>query len=581
MFRNSLYQIKNGAKKLLLITLLFSSDCQANADEDFGRKIYMEGTLSSGTPLTGVTAFGEVSGLDAACINCHRPSGMGSVEGNILIPPITGKALGFSGAGRVISEMNLRSKRSVNPPIASYSNESFAKALQEGINSQQRRMLQIMPHYKISDADVKYLQSYLNLLSSEKVPGVTSDQINLATVITPQVDLNKKQILINTINKFIVAKNANTLTGQAVGRRHMVTAGELVNGSERKWNNQIWELKGDPATWEAQLENLYQKEPIFAMVSGFSEDDWAPVAAFCDRKKIPSWFPIVNSPPLTDQGYTLYFNRGVMLESDVFAQYFLDNKIGTASRLVQIYSKGEVGFKAQKRLRENLKNSGFIFESNVFSDVEAKSIIRNLAKNDVLVLWLTPKDLQELTRMTPPVSKIFISGLMMGVSNSLIDSAWKKLLFMTYPYELPEKRHFSLTYFRQWMLVHQIEISDEIFQSQIYFSLDSFQQIIASMWNNINRDYLIERAENQLGLNETANLESRNLQRATIRPVGHEAVVTVKMSDLNGSTTVYPHMSLGPGQRESSKGAYVVKFKGYDNSDVEAITPWIIPNLFN
>jgi len=67
----------------------------ASRDElESGRRIYMEGILPSGAMLTGIR-FGNtiVSGARAACVNCHRRSGMGQVEGDLQVPPINGEFL--------------------------------------------------------------------------------------------------------------------------------------------------------------------------------------------------------------------------------------------------------------------------------------------------------------------------------------------------------------------------------------------------------------------------------------------------------------------------------------------------------
>ena len=71
--------------------------CQA-ADPTIqtGETIYRKGVLISGEALEGKRDDGATSvGADAACINCHQRSGLGSKEGRISIPPITGRYLFF------------------------------------------------------------------------------------------------------------------------------------------------------------------------------------------------------------------------------------------------------------------------------------------------------------------------------------------------------------------------------------------------------------------------------------------------------------------------------------------------------
>jgi hypothetical protein len=43
------------------------------------------------------------------------------------------------------------------------------------------------------------------------------------------------------------------------------------------------------------------------------------------------------------------------------------------------------------------------------------------------------------------------------------------------------------------------------------------------------------------------------------------------------STTLYPRLSLGPGQRLASKGARIVRFSGPQGDQLEADSEWIVP----
>jgi len=59
-----------------------------------GESIYRFGALPGGEPLRGERESGvPVEGASAACVNCHRRSGLGAAEGRGFIPPITGQFL--------------------------------------------------------------------------------------------------------------------------------------------------------------------------------------------------------------------------------------------------------------------------------------------------------------------------------------------------------------------------------------------------------------------------------------------------------------------------------------------------------
>jgi hypothetical protein len=42
-------------------------------------------------------------------------------------------------------------------------------------------------------------------------------------------------------------------------------------------------------------------------------------------------------------------------------------------------------------------------------------------------------------------------------------------------------------------------------------------------------------------------------------------------------TTMYPHLSLAPGQRFASKGAYMVRFANDEGESLVRVSDWIVP----
>ena len=173
----------------------------AEADSDLveaGRQIYEQGLLEDGTPLVALRPEGfRLEGEYAACVGCHRRSGMGSVEGNVgntvLVPPIAGPLL-FAG-GR-FSIVPLDPSHHYIPNAAweraltrsAYDRATLTRALRDGLDPDGRPLVSPMPRYDLDPRSLAALNAYLAQLTSERDPGVANDALHLATVITSDAD---------------------------------------------------------------------------------------------------------------------------------------------------------------------------------------------------------------------------------------------------------------------------------------------------------------------------------------------------------------------------------------------------------
>jgi len=581
----------------LLLMMMISSPLMAVEHPEVvaGRQIYREGVLPNGKPLIG-KRFGttSVSGAEAACVNCHRPSGMGSVEGDTLVAPIASNYLFHTGEDRPIATMDPRVSKRFNQTHEAYTDEALGMAIRGGTNNQSVEMHGLMPRYTLSDKEMKSLIAYLKQLNMTWSPGVTGDSIRLATVITPDVDPERRQAFKETLRVIFKQKNGSTITNKHGGgkRLHMVTAAEMVLGTERNWTLDVWELKGAPDTWAAQLDALYQAHPVFALVSGLSNGGWEPVHDFCERQQVPEWFPSVPFPVQKPGKYSLYFSRGVVLEADVLARHLsrMDSK---PKQVVQVYRDDAAGRAAATEFKRVMADQHIVVDDRILSGhtVESLRVLINSigSKETAVMFWLRPEDVTTLQEIAPPAGiNAYFSGMLLSSDPEVFSPSWKSNLHLVYPYELPDMRELNLQYFHTWLNINKMDMVDEAMQSEVFFSLNYLTDILSEMLNNLYRDYLVERGENMINKREGAkvqqevnDLRSMGLKTELIRKHGNMTVeegsrLPVGQTQLTKreGTTIYPRLSLGPGQRFASKGGYIMR---YSHDMLEPETSWIVP----
>ena len=111
--------VATGALCAAAALMLASAFAAPAPDATDGKRIYRDGLLASGAALRG-ERFGAPAlvGQGAACVQCHRRSGMGMVEGQIVIPPISGRFL-FKPGKRIAPDSRQHEDATHLPPTPS------------------------------------------------------------------------------------------------------------------------------------------------------------------------------------------------------------------------------------------------------------------------------------------------------------------------------------------------------------------------------------------------------------------------------------------------------------------------------
>jgi hypothetical protein len=532
---------------LVLVTIVPLIALSAPAASPVGAAIYLDGALPEGRQAVGTrTRLPALIGADAACVRCHRRSGLGAAEGPFAIPPI---------AQRFLGQAREESRLSPDGPIApgyhagrsAFSDASLARAIREGRLPGGGTLSELMPRYALNDQAMASLIRYMKTLGRAPAPGVTADTLHLATIVTPDADPASRQAMLDVLNHYFSAPNPMPGAPRRVLHESRVVG---YRTGARKWVLHVWQLSGRPDTWEQQLRERLAAEPVFAILSGVGGGEWAPVHRFCEHEAIPCLLPNVKLPVVANQDfYSIYFSGGVLLEADLGAHWLASlSRSGTVRRVVQVYQRDDIGTAAARSLRAQLQAAGVAVVDHVLGpgarQGEWLHATAGLSPSDALMLWTRRSELDAVTASAPPTGVVLVSGLMEGLSVVHLPAPWRERMRMIYPFDLPGPGARSAVP-RAWLAKNRIALTDEGVEIDTYVACAAMSEIIGSLFDSYSRELLIERFEDMLGNAATPGR--------------------------------YPRLGLAQGQRFASKGGYIVRFSAPDGRAPTAEGDWIVP----
>ncbi|RDH85738.1 MAG: amino acid ABC transporter substrate-binding protein [endosymbiont of Galathealinum brachiosum] len=546
-------------------TLITSKEIQAS-----GERMYREGILPNGKPIQSmVSADVPVDGRMFTCVNCHQRSGLGSIEGSVITWPINGKELFTprrrTGAWHAAKQKqgpgatqrwSLPTQYQAADARPSYTSETLAKLLREGIAPDGRILSRAMPRYQIDDSNMEILIEYLKNLSIENDPGVDEKKIRFATVITEGVSAEDKNAMLDVLKAHIDTHNIQTRP-----HKRRANSGPFYKteqyGAYRQFELDIWELSGPRNTWHSQLKTYYQNAPVFAMLGGIAKGSWDPIHHFCETKKIPCIFPITDQPVISSTDwYTLYLSKGYYQEGNTTARYLRSAiKNNEITNVIQIYRKEEgKGAMLAQGFRENLTKKGMIKITEVILN-EGDSIEEKLLQlpfkvqtTDTILLWLESNDMSAATKwfekQPQPPGVLFASWKQLEGNTSVIAEKLHDKTYFTYPRDLPEDNLRKIKIVKRWLNNRKIPVTNLDIQSQMYFLGWMLPGAISHMRSEFFRDYFIENFD--------------------------------MMHDQDYAIPVFPRLTFGPGQRYASKGSYIVKLDKDEQQNLVKKSEWII-----
>ena len=541
---------------MLLTALLSGAASAAGTGNDLlvetGRRIYQEGVLPGGEPLLAMRPEGFViEGVYAACASCHRRSGMGSVEGNventILVPPVAGPVL-FTDGRFANSELdkshhyvpNDAWERAVTRPA--YDRQTLARVLRQGIESGGKRLTGPMPLYGLDEGAMAALGAYLEQLTAAPAPGVEPEILHLATVVTADVTPWQADSVVSVLRAW----------------------SDSARASGKQWRLHVWELAGAAETWLAQLQEHYARQPVFALLSGAGGSEWAPVHEFCEQSRLACVLPSVEVAPVKEgDWYSMYYSPGVNLEARILARYLGES----SASIVQLYSDAS-GRHAADTLAFSLGAAPASFSIHRFRATSPGLALEDITRDDVLVLWLRPAEIEQLVAAAPqglPAQTVFLSALLATPEDVSLPAAWKQnVRFVSLFDDLGLQAEIARLRLERWLELNGLaDKGIRRLQADAYAA-----------------SYLLSEALGGIGKEEV---------RRPAVPLSREHLLEVledlvdKYDDLtpqvdtDSHIAYYGRMSLGPRQRVAVRGGSILRYISPDSGRLTPVGKRIVP----
>lgn len=232
------------------------------AQEEAGKKVYVEGVSASGKPLRALIGAQDapVEGATLPCANCHGADGLGRPEGTVKPSNIVWSELSKSYGHR-------HDNGRTHP---AYTDQGFADTLTYGKDPAGNRLDVAMPRYLMSHDDMAALLAYLKRIQSDLDPGLSVDRLRIGTLLPSGGRLAELgQAMDAVLRARFDELNAK---GGLFGRQL-----ELV----------VAEVADDRAASLKNAERLFGDAQVFAVVSPFTSGLEREIAVLAERLRVP------------------------------------------------------------------------------------------------------------------------------------------------------------------------------------------------------------------------------------------------------------------------------------------------------
>lgn len=526
-----------------------------------GARLYRAGLRADRRPVRAERSGVVLEGREAACIQCHRASGMGGAEGSTAVPPIAGGVLFAPGqqarprVARVFARLTRQTPTSESRPA--YTLDTLQRALNEGLAPDGRTLDTLMPRYRLQSDEVRALAAYTTSLQIGTAPGLQGNTLHLATIetgaATPAVQQAGPELLAQCL-----AQRSPRPTSDAE--------------AAPTWVLHRWTLSSQPQHWPDELAALQRAQPVFAIVSGTTgahgRGAWQAVQQHCEREAMPCVLP--NTAAVDDlqpSHWTFHFSRGASLDAATMVDRLAEQAPRGGWRSLHLVAdpQSESARIGTRRLTERLRGGAAAETEIVLHPPDTHPAwLAGLGPRDALALWLPAAALQRWSTRHPPppgLAQVLVSGELIELEAQALAPGWRALAQITWPYD-PAERHLPRIAANVSKGLDSLQPPGQPGQPQQPLPLARSAALLRLQGHTYSACEVAAHALRRMG---------QRVSRAYL-------VELLESAEEAATTTAYPRFTLGPGRRLGSQGTWLMRFSAPPGARLQPIGTWFVPD---
>jgi ABC-type branched-subunit amino acid transport system substrate-binding protein len=269
-----------------------------------GKQIYLHGEWPGAKPITAMMGAegAEVPATIVPCASCHGTDARGKSESGVRPSNLRWDVL-----TKPYAALGERS----HPP---YTRAGIKRAVTMGIDPAGNKLQPVMPHYRMSLAQMDDLIAYLQKLPQDSDPGLTDDAVRIGVVV-PDGSAARPlaEAYVARINR------AGGIFGRKIDLRFPKPPAPATQHSRGDPAHGGLRARSDAELAAASLQEFIDTEQPFAIAAASLIGSEEEIESIIDRNQLPTIAAIATRPPKSH--YSFHLLAGIREQSMALAQY--------------------------------------------------------------------------------------------------------------------------------------------------------------------------------------------------------------------------------------------------------------------